>query len=64
MITEEKLAQAEKSIEELADALGVSETEIVKILREGMESRSAIGGQLSKSNAYFLEEMESTFDCF
>lgn len=64
MITEEKLAQAEKSIEELADALSVSETEIVKILREGMESRSAIGGQLSKSNAYFLEEMESTFNCF
>jgi len=63
MITEQKLGQAETAIEELADALGVSEQEIVKILREGMESRSAIGGQLSKSNAYFLEEMEATFDC-
>ena len=63
MITEQKLGQAETAIEELADALGVSEQEVVKILREGMESRSAIGGQLSKCNAYFLEEMEATFDC-
>lgn len=63
MITEQKLGQAETAIEELADALGVSEQEIVKTLREGMESRSPIFGQLSKTNSYFIEEMEATFDC-
>ncbi len=63
MITEHKLGQAETAIEQLADSLGVSEQEIVKILREGMESRSPVAGQLSKDNKYFIDEMESTFDC-
>lgn len=63
MITEQKLEQAENAIIELADALEISEQELLKILREGMESISSIGGQLSRSDAFFLGEMEATFGC-
>jgi hypothetical protein len=61
MITEQKLAQAENAIEELVDALGISEQEVVSILREGMESKAPIYNQLSKSDEYFISEMEATF---
>lgn len=61
MISEEKLAKAEKAIEMLADALGENEKSIVSILREGMESKSPIAGQLSNNDKYFIDEMEATF---
>ena len=39
---EQKLSQAEKAIEDLADALGITEQEVVSILREGMEAKAPI----------------------
>ena len=64
IMTEQKLSQAEKAIEDLADALGITEQEIVSILRRGMEARAPITNQLSKSNEYFISEMEATFDFY
>lgn len=61
MITEQKLGQAERAIEDLADALGITEQEVVSILREGMEAKSPISNQLSRSDEYFISEMEATF---
>lgn len=60
-MTEQKLSQAERAIEDLADALGITEQELVSILREGMEAKSPFGNQLSRSNEYFLSEMEAVF---
>lgn len=60
-MNEEKLSQAEEAIRELADALEISEQEVVSILREGMESKAPIAGQLRKSDEIFITEMESTF---
>ena len=64
MIEEDRLQDCENGICDLAKGLGVSEVEIVKILKEGMEARSLIGGQLSKTNKYFIDEMEATFDAY
>lgn len=63
-ITYDNLGRAECAIEELSASLGITEKEIVAILRQGMEDRSPISGQLSETNKYFLDEMESTFDCY
>ncbi len=41
-MTDEKLLKAERAIEDLADALGISEQEVVSIIREGMEAKSPI----------------------
>lgn len=60
-MTEQNLAKAERAIEDLAEALGYSEQEIVSILREGMESKAPIVNHLPKSEEYFISEMESTF---
>ena len=64
MLTEKDLSNCEGGIESLAKGLSISEEEIVKILKEGMESLSAIGGQLSKTNKYFIDEMTATFDAY
>ena len=56
-MTELSLSLAENAIELLAEALGITEQEVVSILREGMESTN----QLSKTNKYFIYEMEATF---
>lgn len=63
-LTKKQLIEAEEGILKLAKALNVSEREIIKILREGMESLSPIAGQLSKANKYFIDEMEAIFDCY
>jgi hypothetical protein len=63
-MTEQKLSQAEKAIEDLADALGITEQEVVSILREGMEAKSPIANQLSRSDEYFISEMEATFGVY
>lgn len=63
-MTEKKLSQAEKAIEYLADALGITEQEVVSILREGMEAKAPIANQLSRSDEYFISEMESTFGVY
>ncbi len=60
-MTEQNLAKAEIGIEHLADALGITEQEVVSILREGMEAKAPIAGQLSRSDEYFIYEMENTF---
>ena len=60
-MTEQKLSQAERAIKDLADALGITEQEVVSILREGMEAKSPIFNQLERSNEYFISEMEATF---
>lgn len=64
MIDEHRLNDCEEGICSLAQGLGITESEVVLILKEGMESRSPIGGQLSKTNQYFLEEMCATFDVY
>lgn len=63
-ISEQKLSQAEKAIEDLADAIGITEKELVSILREGMEAKAPIANQLSKSDEYFISEMEDTFNVY
>lgn len=63
-MNDKKLAKAEKAIEDLADAIGITEQEVVSILREGMEAKAPISNQLSKSNEYFISEMESTFGSY
>lgn len=60
-MTEQKLSQAEKAIGELADALDISEQEVVSILRKGLEAKAPIANQLKKSDEYFITEMEATF---
>jgi predicted RNase H-like nuclease (RuvC/YqgF family) len=57
-MTEQKLSQAERAIEDLANALGITEEEVVSILREGMEAKAPIANQLSRSDEYFISEME------
>jgi len=64
MMTEQKLSQAERAIEDLADALGITEQEVVSILREGMEAKAPITNQLSRSDEYFISEMEVTFGVY
>lgn len=64
MLSEKDLSICEVGIESLAEGLSISEVEVVKILKEGMESRSPVGGQLSKTNQYFVDEMEATFDAY
>lgn len=64
MIEEGNLQHCENGICDLAKGLNISEAEVVKILREGMEARSPIAGQLSKTNQYFIDEMEATFDAY
>jgi len=61
MISEDKLGLAEVAIEKLAEALSMSESDVVRILREGMENISPIYGQLGKTHQYFIDEMEATF---
>jgi len=63
-MSELNLAKAEKAIEDLASAMGISEQEVVSILREGMEAKAPIANQLKKSDEEFLDEMESTFGVF
>lgn len=63
-MTEQKLAQAERAIEDLADALGISEQGVVSILREGMEAKAPIANQLPKNEEYFISEMEATFGVY
>jgi DNA-directed RNA polymerase specialized sigma subunit len=63
-MTEQKLSQAEKSIEDLADALGITEQEVVSILREGMGAKALIVNQLRRSDEYFISEMEATFSVY
>lgn len=64
-MTEEKLLKAERAIEDLADALGISEQEVVSIIREGMEeAKSPIAKQLSRSDEYFITEMEAAFGTY
>lgn len=63
-MSEQKLSQAERAIEDLADVLGITEQEVVSILRKGMEAKSAIGNQLSRSDEYFISEMEATFGAY
>ena len=63
-LTERQLAKAESAIDNLADALGITEQEVVKILKEGMESTSPIAGQLSKTNKYFIEEVKATYNVY
>lgn len=60
-MTDQNLAKAERAIENLAEALGYSEQEIVSIIREGMETKAPITNQLPKREEYFISEMESTF---
>lgn len=60
-MTEQQLAKAEEAIEKLADALEVSEQDIVSILKNGMEYLSPMSGVLSKKQYYFIDEMEATF---
>ena len=64
MIEDSKLQDCENGICDLAKGLNISEAEVVRILKEGMEARSPIGGQLSKTNQYFIDEMEATFDAY
>ncbi len=61
MISESSLLKAEQAIEDLADALDISEEEIVSILRKGMEAKAPISNQLRKKDEYFISEMEATF---
>lgn len=63
-MTDEKLLKAERAIEYLADALGISEQEVVSIIREGMEAKSPIANQLSRSDEYFITEMEVAFGVY
>jgi hypothetical protein len=63
MINEFQLAKAEDAIIQLADALGITELDVIQLLEDGMEFQSPIAGQLSKTNSYFLDEMKATFDC-
>lgn len=63
-MTDEKLSQAERAIEDLSDALGISEQEVVSIIREGMEAKSPIANQLSRSDEYFITEMEVAFGVY
>jgi hypothetical protein len=60
-MTETRLSQAERAIEELSDALGINERELVSILKEGMISKSPLANQLPSSCEYFISEMEDTF---
>ena len=62
MITDKKIQICEDSIINLAEGLGMSEKEVVEILKEGMMSLSPIANQLSNTNKYFIDEMEATFD--
>jgi len=62
MITESKLALAESGIEDIAIALGVTEKYVVEILKQGMETLSPIGGKLSNTQQYFIDEMEANFN--
>lgn len=64
IMTEQKLSQAERAIEDLADALGITEQEVVSILREGMEAKAPIANQLKRSDEYFISEMEATFGVY
>jgi len=64
MMKNSELHDCENGIHGLAKGLGIAEAEIVRMLKEGMESRSSIGGQLSKKNQYFIDEMEATFDSY
>lgn len=63
-MTEQKLLQAERAIEDLADALTITEQDVIEILREGMVVKSPISNQLSRSDEYFISEMEKTFGCY
>jgi|JI10StandDraft_1071094.scaffolds.fasta_scaffold568710_4 hypothetical protein len=58
---EQQLQKAERAIEDLALCLGITEKEMVSIIREGMEAKSPIANQLSKSEFDFISEMEATF---
>lgn len=64
MIEERRLADCENGVESLAKGLDISEADVIRILKEGMEARSPIAGQLSKTNQYFIDEMEATFDAY
>jgi len=64
MISESRLQDCENGICDLAKGLDISEAEVVRILKEGMEALSPIGGQLSKTNQYFINEMEAVFDAY
>lgn len=56
-----RLNKAERAIEDLADAMDISEQELVSILREGMEAKAPIANQLKRGEEYFITEMENTF---
>lgn len=60
-MTEQKLSQAERAIEDLANALEITEQEVVSILREGMAAKAPIANQLKRSDEYFISEMEAIF---
>ena len=62
MITDNKIQICEDSIINFAEGLGISEKEVVEILKEGMLSLSPIANQLSNTNKYFIDEMEAIFD--
>jgi hypothetical protein len=64
MIEDNRLQDCENGICELAKGLDITEAEIVRIIKEGMESRSPIGNELSKKNKYFIDKMEATFDAY
>lgn len=63
-MTQAKLAQAEEAIINLADALGFSEQQIVKILEYGTQEISPSKGHLALEKTLFIEEMKSFFDCY
>lgn len=64
MLDVHRLNDCEEGICSLAQGLGITEADVVRILKEGMESISPIGGQLSKSNQFFIDEMRATFDAY
>jgi hypothetical protein len=43
---------------------GITEQEVVSILREGMEAKAPIANQLRRSDECFISEMEATFGVY
>ncbi len=56
---EKELQQAEQAVKTLADVIGITEKQVVSILREGMEAEAK--NKLSKIQEDLLSELENNF---
>ena len=64
MLSESQLGKGEQGICLLAEALGIDEKEIVKIINSGMSEIMPESINERKKNKYFIDEMKATFDCY